>query len=287
MGSFKKYMELVRFSHTIFALPFALAAMFVAASGLPTLWQVLCILVCMVSARNCAMAFNRLVDRDIDAKNPRTEKRHLVSGELGVDGVRMFIFANAIIFVLGAYGLNPLAFYLSVPTLIALMAYSYFKRFSWLCHLYLGFSIGISPLGAWVGLRGDVSWFPFMLGVILMLWIAGFDIIYAIQDEKVDRELKLHSAIVKFGVDGSLMLARILHALMFAILIGIQFAFDMGLAWQINIGFILCILLYIHLFRKSNSLDSMNKDFFLANSLISCSVFVALLAQVFVEGVVI
>lgn len=275
----KKWMEFVRFSHTIFALPFALAAMFVAAEGFPSLKVFALIMVCMVTARNCAMAFNRLVDRDIDAKNPRTEKRHLVSGELSLKSVYFFIGLNSLVFLSSTYFLNSLAFYLSIPTLIVLMSYSLWKRFSYLCHLFLGIAIGLSPSGAWVAVRGELDIYPVILGLVLALWIAGFDVIYATQDEEVDRELKLHSIPAQFGTEGALRISAFIHLGMFVALVAFSYIRDWSWLSLIEGAVIGVILLYIHMGRKSNSLDALNKDFFLANAGISIIMMMSLILE--------
>lgn len=274
-----KFLSLVRFSHTIFALPFALGALWIAAGGLPDPKVFVSAMICMVSARNVAMAFNRLMDRDIDAQNPRTQKRHLVTGELSVSSVKGFIAVNAIVFVAAALWLNPLAGSLALPTLVLLCAYTYFKRFSWTCHLYLGLAIGLSPLGAWIAVTGEFAWFPVWMAMILAIWIAGFDIVYATQDLEADRQLGLHSIPVRFGLNGALRFAAVLHAVMFVIYVLGGFAFGLGWMWHLSAVVVFGLLLYIHYFRRSADLDSMNKDFFLANSAISVLVMVALLLK--------
>lgn len=276
-----KFLSLVRFSHTIFALPFALGALWIASQGLPSPKLGLAVLVCMVTARNVAMAFNRLWDRDIDAVNPRTEKRHLVTGELSVRSVQAFIAMNSVVFVLGAAWLNPLAGWLALPTLAFLCAYTFFKRFSWTCHLYLGLSIGLSPVGAWVAARGEIAPFALWLGLILALWIAGFDIVYATQDYKVDQKLGLHSIPARFGIPKALGIAALLHALMFVLFVSGGMYYQLGWSWHLASALVGALLLYIHLLRRSADLDSMNKDFFLANSAISVLVLVALLFKGF------
>lgn len=227
------------------------------------------------------MSFNRLIDRDIDALNPRTVSRHLVSGQLSVLSVKNFIFINMSLFVGATYLLNPLAFALSLPTLCVLMSYSLWKRFSWLCHLFLGVAIGLSPSGAWVAVRGELDMLPVLIGLVLCFWVAGFDIIYATQDAEVDIRLGLHSAPSKFGVPGSLRLAGMMH---FGMLVALFFlASSRGWsAWAwVEICLLTLILAYIHIFRKSNSLDVMNKDFFLANAAISCIMMLSLSMEAF------
>jgi 4-hydroxybenzoate polyprenyltransferase len=279
MTLIRKYLDLVRFSHTIFALPFALGTLFLASGGFPDVWVLLKVLLCMVTARNAAMAFNRIVDRDIDAKNKRTEGRHLVTGSLKLSDVILFTLFNSALFVYGAYWLNPLAFILSVPTLVVLMSYSLWKRFSWACHLFLGLSIGISPAGAWVAARGELDIVPVGIGLFLMLWIAGFDVIYSLQDREVDVELGLNSIPAKFGEKGALLLAKVFHFLMLLVFVSLPFLpvqvfgealLDLNKSpWWILGGLTALILVYIHWGRNSNSLDEMGSGFFWANGVIS------------------
>jgi 4-hydroxybenzoate polyprenyltransferase len=279
MKLIRKYLDLVRFSHTIFALPFALGTLFLASSGIPDLKVLVKVLLCMVTARNAAMAFNRIVDIDIDAKNKRTEGRHLVTGSLKLGGVVLFTLANSALFVFGAYLLNSLAFWLSIPTLIVLMSYSLWKRFSWACHLFLGLSIGISPVGAWVAARGELDIVPVGIGLFLMLWIAGFDVIYSLQDREIDVKLGLKSIPARFGEKGALLLAKVFHVLMVFVLVTLPVLpveyFGTALIelnkspWWIFTALTTMVLAYIHFGRNSNSLDEIGSGFFWANGVIS------------------
>ena len=219
---FKKILEfghLVRFSHSLFAMPFAIGSMWVAARGFRGMdtaeaVKIIALIVgCMVTARNSAMSFNRIADADIDAKNPRTAKRHLPAGRLSKASVIAFLVVNGILFVAFAALLQPLAGLLALPVWLLLLSYSYWKRFSWLCHWFLGFAIGMSPLGAWIAIRGEFAVFPIFLLVILMLWMGGFDIIYATQDEEIDRAMGLHSVPARFGRKRALQIAFWSHAL--------------------------------------------------------------------------
>ena len=198
----KHYLGLVRFSHTLFAMPFALASMVWAAQGLPGLRPFLLIVLCMVTCRNAAMAFNRLIDADIDGENPRTARRHLPAGILSRGQVMGFLIINAVVFIAATWFVNRLAFALSVPALVAVCGYSVTKRFTSLSHFFLGLAIGISPVGAWIAVRGSFAWEPILLCLALLLWIAGFDIIYATQDHEFDRKKGLHSLVVRLGVKG-------------------------------------------------------------------------------------
>jgi len=280
----RHYFELVRFSHTLFALPFALASMLVAAGGLPNWKTLLAILICMAAGRNSAMAFNRLIDAKFDALNPRTAKRHIPAGILTRRSVILFILVNGIMFIAVAARLNSLALLCAAPVWFFLLSYSLWKRFSWGCHAFLGLAIGMSPLGAWIAVRGEFALFPALLGLVLATWIAGFDIIYATQDESMDRELGLHSIPVRFGVKGALVIARLCHlgTLLAAIALGV--VFSLGVYWWVSFTLTVLMLLYIHFLRTSDDLDQMNRDFFLANAGISLVVFLGLLGEVYLRS---
>jgi 4-hydroxybenzoate polyprenyltransferase len=289
MASLKHYLSLVRFSHTLFALPFALASMLWAADGLPG-WRVFgLILVCMVTCRNTAMAFNRLVDAGFDKDNPRTARRHIPAGILSRAQVSAFLIANAVVFVVAAFFVNRLAFALSLPTLLAVCGYSLTKRFTSLSHFALGLAIGISPVGAWIAVRGQAmaydlarfrwpegSLVPFLLCVSLLLWIGGFDIIYATQDHEFDKARGLHSLVVRLGVKGALAVSKAAHLAMWFCLAALGWLGGLGPAYAVCLALIAALLLYVHLFRRSASLDSLNQDFFLANIAVSVLVLIGI-----------
>lgn len=285
-----EYGRMVRFSHSFFAMPFAIGSMWVAANGfrgmdvLQITKFVLLIVGCMVTARNSSMSFNRLVDAKFDAENPRTSKRHLVTGALSKKAVIGFIAVNAALFCLLAWLLNPLAGIFSFPVLCALAFYSYWKRFSWLCHWYLGFAIGMSPLGAWIAVRGEFAAFPIFLMFILMLWMGGFDIIYATQDEEIDKRQGLHSVPARFGRAKALKIALASHLAMLALCVIFGVYWQMGIAWWSVFALMAAAILYIHLFRKSDDLDAMNRDFFLANVGISVLVMLGLIVWILLGG---
>ncbi len=280
----KDYLQLVRFSHTLFALPFALGSMWVAASGLPSLRVFLLILGCMITARNSAMSFNRLADARFDAENPRTAGRHLPANRMSKKSVMAFIIANGILFVTFAYFLNTLAFICALPVWLLLLSYSYWKRFSFLCHWFLGFAIGLSPLGAWIAVRGAFAVFPVFLVFILTLWMGGFDIIYATQDEEIDRQMKLHSVPARFGKRRALQIALVSHLLMLVLCVIFGLAGHLGIVWWTVSALMTAAVFYIHFFRKSDDLDSMNRDFFLANVGISVLVMLGLVIWVLSGG---
>ena len=281
---------MVRFSHSLFAMPFAIGSMWVAAGGFRGMGAaeavkiVALIVGCMVTARNSAMSFNRIADADIDAKNPRTAKRHLPAGRLSKKSVVAFLAVNGVLFVLFAALLQPLAGLLALPVWLLLLSYSYWKRFSWLCHWFLGFAIGMSPLGAWIAIRGEFAVFPIFLLVILMLWMGGFDIIYATQDEEIDRAMGLHSVPARFGRKRALQIAFWSHVAMLALCVTFGVFWGMGIPWWAVTGLMTAAILYIHLFRKSDDLDAMNRDFFLANVAISVLVMAGLIVWICMGG---
>lgn len=280
----KDYLQLVRFSHTLFALPFALGSMWVAACGFPPLHVFLLILGCMVTARNSAMSFNRLADARIDALNPRTAARHLPANRMSRKSVVLFLIANGILFVTFAYFLNPLAFICSFPVWLILLSYSYWKRFSFLCHWFLGFAVGLSPLGAWIAVRGEFAVFPVFLVFILMLWMGGFDIIYAAQDEQIDRKMGLHSVPARFGRKRALQIAFVSHLLMLFLCVVFGLVGNLGISWWVVTFLMAAAVFYVHFFRKSDDLDSMNRDFFMANVGISVLVMIGLVVWVLGGG---
>ncbi len=289
----KKILEfghLVRFSHSLFAMPFAIGSMWVAARGFHGMnavevVRIIALIVgCMVTARNSAMSFNRIADADIDAKNPRTAGRHLPAGRLSKASVIAFLVVNGILFVTFAALLQPLAGLLALPVWLLLLSYSYWKRFSWLCHWFLGFAIGMSPLGAWIAIRGEFAVFPIFLLVILMLWMGGFDIIYATQDEEIDRAMGLHSVPARFGRKRALQIAFGSHMAMLVLCVVFGLFWNMGVPWWVVTGLMTAAVLYIHLFRKSDDLDAMNRDFFLANVAISVLVMAGLIVWICMGG---
>ncbi len=284
LTTIRHYLSLVRFSHTLFAMPFALAAMFWAARGWPSARVFGLIVLCMVFCRNAAMAFNRLADAAYDARNPRTARRHIPAGVLSRRGVATFLILNAVLFVGAAWLLNPLAFALSLPALAAVCFYSLTKRFTSWSHLYLGLAIGISPVGAWVAVTGRIGPEAVMLCLALLLWIAGFDIIYATQDEEFDRKAGLNSVAVRFGLNGALNVSRLLHGLMLACLIACEALFPLGVPFRIAIGVTVLLLGYIHFFRRSASLDELNADFFQANIAVSLVVSAGVIISVFLNA---
>jgi 4-hydroxybenzoate polyprenyltransferase len=240
----KSYGELVMFSHTLFSLPFALIGMIWAAQGLPSVATIVWILVALIGARNGANALNRIVDKDFDKKNPRTASRHLPKGEVKnyeVWGIVVLCFS---IFILAAYKLNPLCFMLSPVALFLFIIYSYTKRFTWLCHIVLGITCGGAPVGAWLAVTGKFALTPIILGAVVTLWIAGFDIIYATQDIEFDRKIGLFSIPARFGLKGALYISSLFHFIMILLLISLYFIMPIGWIYLLGIfiGSILLVL---------------------------------------------
>ena len=231
----KSYGELVMFSHTLFSLSFAIISMCWAAEGLPSLRLVILILIALISGRTGANALNRWVDKDIDKKNPRTADRQLPQGrikEVEVLGLTTICF---MIFVITAFMINGLCFYLSPLALIIFFAYSYTKRFTWASHIVLGIAVAGAPVGAWFAVTGRFSFIPFIIGAVVALWVAGFDIIYATQDIDFDRDNKLFSIPSYFGLKNALLIAKVFHSLMIVLLLGLYEIMNLGVVYLMGI----------------------------------------------------
>jgi 4-hydroxybenzoate polyprenyltransferase len=276
LRSLSTVLEMIKFEHTLFALPFAFLGMVLAAGGWPSWWTVLWIVAAMVGARSAAMGFNRLVDRRIDAANPRTAGRALPAGLVSSRWVAFFVAASAALLVFAAWELNPLAFYLSPLALAILFLYSYTKRFTWASHLVLGLSLAGAPLGAWIAVRGDVRAAPLLLAACVLLWVAGFDVLYALQDLEFDRRSGLFSIPARFGVVGALWISAILHGLMLGLLALLPRLYP-GLGAGFWIGWAGCVALigWQHWVVRPGDLSRLNAAFFTANGLLSVWLFLA------------
>jgi 4-hydroxybenzoate polyprenyltransferase len=291
LRSLRSLLELIRFSHTIFALPFALtsAALAWKESGFHGL-HLVGILLCMVFARSAAMAFNRLVDLRFDALNPRTAMRHLPVGRLTPATVWLFTLLCALGFVASTlifwYGFgNPWPLFLSGPVLLFLCAYSLTKRFTSLSHYWLGASLGLAPLAAWIAIRGIVGWgdltAPALLAAAVLFWVAGFDILYACQDVDFDRSVRLHSVPAALGVNASLRVALACHLVMLGLLLGLYWAAapHLGGIYLAGIAAVTLLLLYEHWLVRPNDLSRVNQAFFQVNAIISVGLFFIVLLQ--------
>ncbi len=272
---FRDYLELVKFSHTLFALPFALLGAALAAHG-PDGWHGrvqdwIGILLCMATARSAAMAFNRVADRHYDGLNPRTASRHLPAGRLSVRSVIAFTLVCSLAFIASTllFLPNRWPFCLSVPVLLWLLGYSYSKRFTSLAHFWLGLSLSLAPLAAWIALRGDVAWPPVLLALAVLLWVAGFDIIYACQDVEFDRSVELRSIPKALGVRRALWLAALCHALMIAPLVGLGLVYPLGPIYFLGVAAVAALLIYEHALVRPDDLTRVNVAFFQVNIMIS------------------
>jgi 4-hydroxybenzoate polyprenyltransferase len=286
----RSLLELIRFSHTLFALPFALTSAVLAwkLSGFHTL-QLAGILLCMIFARSAAMAFNRLADRRFDALNPRTATRHLPAGRLSAIAVWLFTLLCAAGFIASTaiflYFDNPYPLYLSIPVLLFLCAYSYTKRFTSLSHVWLGASLGLSPLAAWIAIRGIISLAdlaaPLVLGGAVLCWVAGFDIFYACQDVDFDRKARLHSIPATLGIRASLRVAALCHLLMLLLLVVLYWAAapNLGIIYLTGVAATALLLLYEHWLVRPDDLSRVNQAFFQVNGIISVGLFVVVVVQ--------
>jgi 4-hydroxybenzoate polyprenyltransferase len=287
MHRLRLFLEMIRFSHTVFALPFALASATLAWQTTPFQWpQLVGILLCMVTARSAAMAFNRLVDRNIDAANPRTAKRHIPAGLLSVPAVTTFFLLCSAGFIAATmlFLPNRWPLMLSGPVLVFICLYSITKRFTALAHFWLGASLMLAPLAAWIAIRGmDGLATPTVLGLAVMFWVAGFDILYACQDVEFDKKAKLRSVPAALGVAGALRVAAACHAVMTALLVMLFFVADPPLGWVYLAGVIAValLLIYEHWLVKPDDLSRVNAAFFTVNGIISIGLFLLILADQF------
>jgi 4-hydroxybenzoate polyprenyltransferase len=282
LHNLKLTLEMIKIEHTLFALPFAFLGAVLAAWGLPSAWQTAWIVVAMVGARSAAMAFNRLADRTFDGANPRTQARAIPAGLLSVRFVALFTVASAALFFLAAAMLNRLTLWLSPVALASVLLYSYMKRFTSLSHLVLGWCLAIAPAGAWIAVRGALdSPVPLLLSLAVMLWTAGFDIIYACQDRDFDVRAGLHSIPQRVGIARALWISRALHAAMFAALVWVYAL--AGLHWLGLLGMIATALLLVHQHRlvRPDDLSKLNVAFFNTNAYVSVILFVTIAADIF------
>ena len=263
-------LEMIKIEHTLFALPFAFLGAVLAAPGIPTAWQTVWITVAMVGARSTAMAFNRIADKDYDARNPRTKMRAIPAGTLSVTFVVGFTLLAAAIFFVAAAMLNRLTLVLSPLALASVVLYSYTKRWTLLSHLILGWCLAIAPTGAWIAVRGTIdSPIPLLLSLVVMLWTAGFDVLYACQDYDFDRREGLYSVPASFGIARSLWIARTLHAGAFAALVALYFITNLGILALIGLVATGALLIYQHTLVRANDLSRLNAAFFTTNAFVS------------------
>jgi 4-hydroxybenzoate polyprenyltransferase len=276
-------LEMIKWEHSIFAMPFALTGAVLAAGGWPSLRVLALIVWCMVSARSAAMAFNRLVDARIDAANPRTAMRAIPAGQLSSGFVAAFTVLCAVMFLVSAALLNRLTLELAPLALLVVLGYSYMKRVTRWSHLVLGLALGIAPTAAWIAVRGAIDWRVVLLTAIVMLWVGGFDVLYACQDFAYDREVGLFRVPAAFGLEGAFWIARTMHLLMLVLVFTMLHVFGLGPIAMVGMAVVAVLLGYEHAIVKPTDLRRMNAAFFTLNGIISVVFFVAVAADVLVR----
>ena len=272
MQTANKYLSLIKFSHTIFALPFAMIGFFLAiqSTNHQMDWiKLLLVTLCMVFARSAAMAFNRYADQDIDAKNERTKIREIPSGTLLSKSVLIFTIINALLFILCTYFINPICFYLSPVALLIILGYSYTKRFSAFAHFILGIGLSLAPIGAYLAVTGVFNIIPLIFSAIVLFWVAGFDIIYALQDESFDKTLKLHSIPSWLGKKNALKVSDAAHLFTGSLILFLGYYAHFGLLYWIGSLIFVFLLAYQHKLVKPNDLSKINLAFFTTNGIAS------------------
>lgn len=273
---------MIRFSHTLFAMPFALTSVvLVSFSNKVTPIKLLWIIVAMVGARSAAMGFNRIADRDYDAKNPRTKNRELPTRQISLREASLFVVVSSLFLVFASHELNPLCFYLSPVALAVVFFYSFTKRFTWLSHIFLGLGMGLAPVGAWLGIAGQFSLVPVLLGLTVVAWGAGFDIIYSCQDLDYDDEVNLYSMPRSLGVRRALKISSFLHLISFVLLVSLRFILPLGNIYLIGIALVGLMLVYQHRIVKPDDLNKINFAFFNMNAYLSVGLFLFTFLDVF------
>lgn len=275
------YMDLVKFAHSVFALPFALISLFVATDGRPGWWVFGWVVVAMVAARTAAMTFNRLVDRYQDAHNPRTQGRPSVTGAVSPRESGLLCFASCAVFVLAAWMLNPLCLSLSPIVLIVLLFYSFTKRFTNWPHVFLGLALGLAPLGAWVAGTGELALQPIPLGLAVLFWVAGFDIIYSMQDEKFDRKFGIGSLVVGIGAGPALWVSRVFHLLTLVFLVVFREMTPLGDWFTIGVIVVSVALVIEQMLVSPTNRTRINMAFFTANGFVGIALLVFALVDVY------
>ena len=268
------YLSLIKFSHSIFALPFAFTSALIAANGIPSLYQIFWITVAMVAGRSGAMGMNRIIDREIDALNPRTENREIPRGVVKTWEAFIFTVIAFSLLMFAAYKLNPLCLKISPLFILVLLAYPYTKRFTWLCHIVLGIALSLAPLGAWIAVQGTFDFKILPLCFAVMFWVAGFDALYGLQDMDFDKRHGIYSIPSIFGIKASLWTARIFHVITISLLLSLIPQFNLSGIYLLGIFIASGLLLYEHTMVKPTDLSKLNIAFFNMNGYISITVFV-------------
>jgi len=274
------FANLIKVEHTVFALPFAYVGAFLAVDGVPSAHDLLWITVAMVGARSLAMALNRLIDAGIDARNPRTAGREIPSGKLTIGAVLAFCAASLIVFLIAVWQLNPVVRWLWPIPVAMFVVYPYLKRFTWLCHLWLGAVDGLAPVGAWVAITGRLPWQAWALGGAVATWVAGFDVFYSLYDLEIDRDQGLHSWAVRFNERGAFLGARLLHIATVALLAATGLGLDVGWWYWIGVAVVAGLLGYEHSLVRPGDLRRLDAAFFTMNGVISVAFFVFVLLDV-------
>lgn len=284
LNKIKTYLELVKFSHTIFALPFALASLFMIEKGLPPPDKTLWIVLALVFARTAGMAFNRYIDLPIDRLNPRSKEWVSVSGKVKPLEILLLGVASSVAFIYTTYNLNLLAFYLSPVVILLLLVYPMGKKFTNYVHLILGLVYFLIPIAVCIALKGEVYLSMVALGLAMAFWVSGFDILYALQDLEFDRRFNVHSLPAKLGVEKSIKVARLFHALTFIFTVISGFLSDMWIVYYIGVAVLAIFLIYEHSLIKESDLSRINKAFFTVNGFISIIFFVFVILDIFLGG---
>jgi len=279
-GTTVLFARLVKFEHTIFALPFAYVGALLAVHGIPSAHDVLWVTVAMVGARSLAMALNRLIDVGIDAANPRTANRELPSGALSIVAVVAFCAASLFVFLIATWQLAHVVRWLWPVPVVAFVVYPYLKRFTWLCHFWLGAVDGLAPIGAWVAIRGNIPWEAWAVGGAVAAWVAGFDLFYSLLDVEIDREQGLHSWAARFGEDAVFATARVLHVLTIALLFVAGLGLGVGFWYWLGLIVVAALLAYEHRLVGPGDLARLDAAFFTTNGVISVAFFVFVLFDV-------
>lgn len=266
-----QYLSLIKFSHTVFALPFATIGFILAVKKVryfdPNLF--LYMILCMVFARSAAMAFNRYIDRKFDALNPRTKNREIPAGVISSGSALLFTITSSVAFVITTWFINPICFYLSPVALLVVLGYSYTKRFTALCHLVLGVGLSLAPIGAYLAVTGKFSWLPLLFSFTVLTWVSGFDIIYALPDADFDRSQKLHSIPARMGAKGALRLSEVLHVITTILIVLAGLRGNFGFLYWIGVGIFALLLIYQHRLVKPNDLSKVNIAFGTTNGIAS------------------
>ena len=274
-----RFARLVKFEHTVFALPFAYVGAFLAVDGVPTAHDLLWITVAMVGARSLAMGLNRLIDAGLDARNPRTDRRELPSGLLSPAQVGLFCVASLAVFLVAVYQLDPIVHWLWPIPVAGFVVYPYLKRWTWLCHLWLGAVDGLAPVGAWAAITGSIPWEAWALGGAVALWVAGFDLFYSLLDLEIDRAQGLQSIAVRFGERGAFLAARAFHLGTVALLVAAGLGLEVGVLYWLGVAAVAALLAYEHSLVRPGDLRRLDTAFFTMNGVISVGFFLFVLVD--------